>query len=338
MSMSDRFSIVVFGASGFTGAYVCQEIAATWKGSLSWAVAGRSRDKLEKVISSLPPGQNSKPDIILADITSQSDLNAMAARADIVLNCTGPYRFYGEPVIKACLASRAYYLDLCGEPEFIEKMLLLYDDEAVSKNLTFISAAAFDSVPATMGVSYTKDVITKNGAVPTSVEMHFTMKSGPKGLGMHYATYQAAVEGFGSAPVELKRIRAQLREKGHPRPPRYGQKLKFNPSPHWEKKVSAYCVPYFFADPAIVAMTQQQDITRKTGMPPVQFAAYINIPKWFVLAQMSIAFLVFKFLANRVSLSASLSFCSLLVLGQIPPFAFPWNIHVRLSIPSRSNT
>ena len=51
MASSEReFAIVVFGASGFTGQYVVREVAKNCKGKFKWAIAGRSKDKLEKVL------------------------------------------------------------------------------------------------------------------------------------------------------------------------------------------------------------------------------------------------------------------------------------------------
>lgn len=51
MASADRqFSIVVFGASGFTGQFVVREVARNCRGKFKWAVAGRSKDKLEKVL------------------------------------------------------------------------------------------------------------------------------------------------------------------------------------------------------------------------------------------------------------------------------------------------
>ena len=45
---SERKDFVVYGASGYTGQYVVKEVARKAKddGSLSWAIAGRSRSKL----------------------------------------------------------------------------------------------------------------------------------------------------------------------------------------------------------------------------------------------------------------------------------------------------
>lgn len=49
--ISDReFAIVVFGASGFTGQFVVREVARNCKGKFKWAVAGRNKEKLEKVL------------------------------------------------------------------------------------------------------------------------------------------------------------------------------------------------------------------------------------------------------------------------------------------------
>ena len=53
-SSSRPYHLVIFGASGFTGQFVVEEVARTVsegpKGNLKWAVAGRSKQKLEKVL------------------------------------------------------------------------------------------------------------------------------------------------------------------------------------------------------------------------------------------------------------------------------------------------
>lgn len=42
----------------------------------------------------------------------------------VVMNCVGPYRHFGEVVVSVCAEVGTDYMDLCGEPEFIEKMQL----------------------------------------------------------------------------------------------------------------------------------------------------------------------------------------------------------------------
>ena len=47
-----EFDFVIFGASGFTGQYVVEEVVRTVDGEkgLKWAVAGRSMQKLQQVL------------------------------------------------------------------------------------------------------------------------------------------------------------------------------------------------------------------------------------------------------------------------------------------------
>lgn len=44
-----KYGIVVLGASGYTGTMVCMHIAAKFPTNLRWSVAGRSRERLEKL-------------------------------------------------------------------------------------------------------------------------------------------------------------------------------------------------------------------------------------------------------------------------------------------------
>ena len=55
--------------------------------------------------------------VIVADVEDESSLREMASQARVVVNCVGPYRFYGEPVVRACIASGAHYVDVTAEPQ-----------------------------------------------------------------------------------------------------------------------------------------------------------------------------------------------------------------------------
>lgn len=52
MADSRPYDLVIFGATGFTGQFVVDEVArvADEEGTLTWAVAGRSMEKLQKVL------------------------------------------------------------------------------------------------------------------------------------------------------------------------------------------------------------------------------------------------------------------------------------------------
>ena len=50
--MDKKYDIVVFGATGFTGQFVVEEIARTIEEEkgLTWAIAGRNMQKLQAVL------------------------------------------------------------------------------------------------------------------------------------------------------------------------------------------------------------------------------------------------------------------------------------------------
>lgn len=52
-STTRKYGLVVLGASGYTGTMVCTHIAATFATNLKWAVAGRSRQRLETLAEKL---------------------------------------------------------------------------------------------------------------------------------------------------------------------------------------------------------------------------------------------------------------------------------------------
>ncbi|MEQ2158525.1 hypothetical protein GOODEAATRI_013260 [Goodea atripinnis] len=165
-SSNRPYHLVIFGASGFTGQFVVEEVARTVSegpnGNLKWAVAGRSKQKLEKVLEQAA-GVLSKPelrtevDVIVADVGEPDSLAAMCKQAVIVLNCVGPYRFFGEQVVRACVENGAHHIDISGEPQFLEGTQLNYSSQAAEKAVFIIGSCGFDSIPADMGVLYTRD-------------------------------------------------------------------------------------------------------------------------------------------------------------------------------------
>lgn len=94
---------------------------------LTWAVSARSESKLRAMLDQA--SQNRGEDltgvpVILADTSDDASLEAMARRARLVLNCVGPYRFWGKPVVAACVKEGAHHIDISGESHFLESMQL----------------------------------------------------------------------------------------------------------------------------------------------------------------------------------------------------------------------
>jgi short subunit dehydrogenase-like uncharacterized protein len=73
------------------------------------------------------------------------------------------YRFYGEQIVKQCIESKSHHLDISGEPEYLEKMQLKYNEEAYKNGVYIVGSCGFDSVPADFGLIFTqKNFARKN--------------------------------------------------------------------------------------------------------------------------------------------------------------------------------
>lgn len=295
-SPSRPYHVVVFGASGFTGQFVVEELARTAfegpSGTLSWAVAGRSKPRLEKVLEQAAAAL-SKPElrtveVIVADVKEADSLTAMCKQAVIVLNCVGPYRFYGEPVVKACVENGAHCIDICGEPQFLEGMLLNYNSPAAEKGVYIIGACGFDSIPADMGVLYTRDQF--RGTL-TAVESFLTVSMGPEGGCIHEGTWQSAIYGF----ADSGKLRSMRRKFNHQPLPVVGSKIKRRSALFFSDEAQQYAVPFMGADPSVVKRTQRF-LVEQHQESPVQYGAYAGVGGVGNVVKMMFAGMMFWFL------------------------------------------
>ncbi|KAF9583376.1 hypothetical protein BGW38_009627 [Lunasporangiospora selenospora] len=314
--MTKTFDVAIFGATGFTGRFILHEVLRTadkafaGQQPLRVAVAGRSRERLEKLIASLPTTEDFstriKPEILIADVADESSMRAMCRVSKTVIAAAGPFRFLGEAVVKACIEERCDYVDITGEPEFFERMVLQQHENAKEAQVSIVHVCGFDSIPADLGVLYTKTQLEQqHGALPSSIEMFFKVHvAGNSGVAGHYATFESAVHGFANSG-NLRRMR---KEANRPQIPRIGPTLRSNPKPHWVERVQAYTIPFFFADPSVIRLSQQmviqdKDLTANLAPTapvrrPIQFDAYICIPSFKYLAMMIAASTVFGALAK----------------------------------------
>jgi saccharopine dehydrogenase (NAD+, L-glutamate forming) len=148
--MPKDYDIVMFGATGFTGALTAEYLAGA-AGAGDWAIAGRSRDKLERVRARL----SGDVPLIVADIEDPASLRRMAESAKVVITTVGPYIHYGEPVVAACAAAGTHYVDLTGEPEFVDLMWLRHHEQAERTGARIVHSCGFDSIPYDLGALYT---------------------------------------------------------------------------------------------------------------------------------------------------------------------------------------
>ena len=109
------------------------------------------QDKLLAVRETLGEKAQSWP-LIAADASQPSTLNAMAARAQVVVTTVGPYAKYGLPLVAACAAAGTDYADLTGETMFIRESIDLYHKQAVDTGARIVHSCGFDSIPSDLTV------------------------------------------------------------------------------------------------------------------------------------------------------------------------------------------
>jgi saccharopine dehydrogenase (NAD+, L-glutamate forming) len=149
--MTEReHDVVVFGATGFTGALTAEYLAGAG-GAGRWAIAGRSKDKLERVRARL----SADVPMLVADVEDPASLRRVAESAKVVITTVGPYIHYGEPVVAACAAAGTHYVDLTGEPEFVDLMWLRHHQQAERSGAKLVHSCGFDSIPYDLGAFYT---------------------------------------------------------------------------------------------------------------------------------------------------------------------------------------
>ncbi|MFC8343439.1 saccharopine dehydrogenase family protein [Streptomyces sp. NPDC057280] len=241
LNRTDRpYDIVLFGATGFVGTLTAQYLAAHAPEGLRWAIAGRSEEKLEALRERLPGG--AEIGVLRADVADPASLRALAEHARVVATTVGPYVTYGEELVAACAETGADYLDLTGEPEFVDLMYVRHDARARETGARLVHACGFDSVPHDLGA-------------------YFTVRQLPEGVPLRvdgFVRADAMFSGgtFASALNQFARGRQMLaaaRDRGRHEPRLVGRRATTpNGAPRFAGEVGAWALPLPTIDAQIV--------------------------------------------------------------------------------------
>lgn len=241
---------------------------------MTWGIAGRNEEKLRQILEEV--GEKTGNDLksvptIIADVKDEESLKAMAKKARLIINCCGPYRFYGEPVVKACVEMGTHHVDVSGEPQYMEKMQLLYHKAAEEKGVYIVSACGFDSIPTDLGI-----VFLQNNFEGTLNSVETYLKGGKtddtSGPSINYGTWESAVYGLAHAN-ELKDLRSQLFPT---RTPTFTPKLQPRPVIHKSEITNGWSLPFLGSDRS-VAMRSQRHFYEVEKQRPVQIQCYFSL-------------------------------------------------------------
>ena len=169
--MSDKsFDVVIYGATGFTGKLVVEYMQEKYGNdeSVSWAIAGRSKEKLIAVSEDLKVGSNVPH--LLVDSNDSDSIVSMMQQTKCVLTTVGPYQLYGANILQQCVIHGVDYVDLCGEPGWMHEMINEHAEQAKETGARIVFSCGFDSIPFDLGVYFLqKEVIAQHGQPASNV-------------------------------------------------------------------------------------------------------------------------------------------------------------------------
>jgi short subunit dehydrogenase-like uncharacterized protein len=240
-----QYDLALFGATGFTGGLTARYLAANGPEGLRWALVGRNRGKLEGVRSSLEPLLGPgvpAPELVVADAADSVALKGVAEAAKVVVTTVGPYALYGEPLVAACAAAGTDYVDLTGEPEFVDRMWLGYHERARQSGARLVHCCGFDSIPHDLGAYFTVKQLPEG--VPLVLNGYVRSDAQYSG-----GTFASAINGFGRArqTIGVARQRRQAEQRSA------GRRIhSATPRPHRDPDLGGWVVPLPTIDGPIV--------------------------------------------------------------------------------------
>jgi short subunit dehydrogenase-like uncharacterized protein len=238
------YDVVLFGATGFTGALTAEYLAANAPPAARWALAGRDPARLEALRAGLADRYPGAADVgvVSADVGDSASLDALAADAKVVITTVGPYLRYGEPLVAVCAEHGTDYVDLTGEPEFVDRMYVQHHERASNSGARIVHSCGFDSVPHDLGVLFTVQQLPEG----VSLKVEGFVQAGGVPSGGTLATAMLALSRPGrAAAARAERRRLEPAPKGRRVRAKRGR-------PRFERAVGAWAFPLATIDPQVI--------------------------------------------------------------------------------------
>jgi len=177
-----QLDVIVFGATSFVGQILCRYLlrefgtdAQPGARPLRWAIAGRSRARLDQLVASLGTDAQALP-VIIADAGDEAALAALCGRARVVVSTVGPYALHGETLVRVCSRGGTDYCDLSGEAHWVRRMIAQYAGDAQRSGARIVHCCGFDSIPSDLGVWFLQQQAMRQFGLPC-VEVKMRVKA-----------------------------------------------------------------------------------------------------------------------------------------------------------------
>jgi short subunit dehydrogenase-like uncharacterized protein len=181
--------------------------------------------------------------LLRADVEDDVSLKDVATRAGVVITTVGPYLSYGEPLVAACAEAGTDYVDLTGEPEFVDRMYLAHHETAQQTGARLVHACGFDSIPHDLGAYFTVQHLPEDAPITL------------RGVVRSRGTFSGGT--FHSAMTQMSRSKqmkqaSSARRKAERRPAGRSSRAVTG-KPHRDAVLGRWLLPLPTIDPLIVA-------------------------------------------------------------------------------------
>jgi short subunit dehydrogenase-like uncharacterized protein len=238
--------LVLFGATGFTGGLTADYLAEHGPSGLRWALAGRNRGKLEAVRTRLAKDHPDlgELELVVVDAGDQAALADVVRRAKVAVTTVGPYQQLGGPLVAACAETGTDYVDLTGEPEFVDTTYVEQHATAEASGARIVHACGFDSIPHDLGAYFTVQQLAATGPI--------TMRGVVRAAGTASGgTFHSAMGAFSRARQMSAAAKARKRAQGKPTDGRSSRAVAGKP--HRDSLLGYWLLPLPTIDPQVVA-------------------------------------------------------------------------------------
>ncbi|MDJ0789011.1 MAG: saccharopine dehydrogenase NADP-binding domain-containing protein [Myxococcota bacterium] len=138
MQSSKQSRVVVYGATGFTGRLVIDELI---RAGIEPVLAARDARRLRTLRAELAL------ESFACRVEEVGRMRRLLRAGDVVLSAAGPFRETALPLAEACLGAGAHYLDLSGEARATAEVSRLHD-RATRRGTMLLPGVGFDVVPS----------------------------------------------------------------------------------------------------------------------------------------------------------------------------------------------
>ena len=171
--MTKEYQVILYGATGFTGK-LCAEYFNSNYPDLSWAIAGRNKEKLKTLSEEL----NLKCDIYVADSEDYEAIKSFVKKTKVVLSAAGPFARYSTKVVEACVECKTHYTDITGENHWVKGLIDRFHEKAALDGTRIVPSCGYDSIPSDLGVYYS---VTRSEKPVKNMTVYHSAKGGASG-------------------------------------------------------------------------------------------------------------------------------------------------------------